>query len=273
MDQRRVKVNGHYWYVEVCGQGPPVLFLHGFTGSAQAWQPVVERLSSQVTCITVDFLGHGQSDAPQDPLRYAMEQIVTDLETLMTTLGFPAFACVGYSMGGRTALCLACAVPNRVHALVLESASPGLRSPEERRARQESDNKLAEKVLEVGVEPFMDDWQSIPLFATQQRLPKATLARQREIRCQNTAYGLAGSLRGMGTGAQPSLWDQLNDLRMPVLLVTGDEDTKFCAIAKEMSVHLPHATHALIHEAGHSVHLERMDAYVDSVRSFFVTNL
>lgn len=269
MESQGVNVNGIRWHVVEHGDGPPVLFLHGFTGSASSWAPAIEGMASQFHCVAIDFLGHGQSDAPVDGERYAIENIIDDLLTVMDTLLHPTFRCIGYSMGGRVALALACAAPHRVEALVLESASPGLKTLEESVARVQSDEALATKVEQVGVEKFVDAWQEIPLFASQKRLPRVVLERQRAIRCQHSAHGLAGSLRGMGTGAQPSYWDRLSHLNVPVLLVTGALDAKFCGIAQDMLEQLPNARHVVVQNAGHAVHLERPDDYIRIVESFF----
>lgn len=258
---------------------PCVFLLHGFTGSRANWEPLTEQLMPWLDVLTVDLLGHGESDAPADPARYAMEHASSDLRALLdAVLGERHVHLLGYSMGGRLALHLAqhltaCATlpqPRRVQSLVLESASPGLATEAERHARRVRDQALATRVEREGVMRFVDFWQSIPLFASQQRLDAHTRERLRTQRLANRATGLANSLRGMGTGVQPSLWEKLSTLPLPVLLITGDEDLKFEAIARAMQKRLPSgATHIAIPNAGHTVHLEQPLAYATVVRQFF----
>jgi len=72
----------------------------------------------------------------------------------------------------------------------------------------------------------------------------------------------------MGTGMQPSLWDQLQQLSMPVLLITGALDTKFRAIAAQMVAQMPHAQHIVIPDAGHAPHLEQNSVFQSALAAF-----
>jgi 2-succinyl-6-hydroxy-2,4-cyclohexadiene-1-carboxylate synthase len=270
MESKRITANGCQWHVLSHGDGPPLLFLHGFTGSSESWVPIMEELGALFTCIAVDILGHGQTDAPLDGSRYEMTHVVTDILSVMDALGHRTFGCVGYSMGGRVALALAFAAPERIKALVLESASPGLQTAQERTFRVERDNALADKIEQIGVPSFVDEWQALPLFTSQSRLPQPVLTRQRMIRCRQTAQGLAGSLRGMGTGAQPSYWDELKSMPVRTLLLTGELDAKFYAIASDMQQEMQNARHEVIESAGHTVHLERPADYIRTVKAFLL---
>ena len=122
----RVEIDGLALNVELAGEGPPVVLLHGFTGAAAGWGPVVELLTPEFTTIAIDIVGHGQSDAPPEVDRYAMERCANDLVAAVRSLGHERAAWLGYSMGGRTALQLATLRPDAVSALVLEGATPGL---------------------------------------------------------------------------------------------------------------------------------------------------
>jgi len=250
-------LNGAQYYVEQAGAGPPLLLLHGFTGGAGAWMPHTAVWASQFRTIAVDLLGHGASDAPADAARYSMERTVADLTAMLDALGLPRAFVLGYSMGGRVALHFAAAQPARVAGLVLESASPGLRSADERAARVAADEELASFVEREGVPAFVARWEALPLWASQARLPEATRAALRDARLRNSARGLANSLRGLGTGAQAPLHDRLHDIAIPTLLIAGALDPKYAAIAGDMAARLPDARAAIVPEAGHAVHLEQ----------------
>jgi 2-succinyl-6-hydroxy-2,4-cyclohexadiene-1-carboxylate synthase len=197
-----------------------------------------------------------------------MEATVDALFQVMDVLGHATFACLGYSMGGRVALSMAAAKPSRFSGLILESTSPGLKNERERLQRIESDERLAERIISIGVEAFVREWENIPLFQTQKALPDEVLGRQRQIRLNQRAIGLANSLRGLGTGAQPPVWEYLSRICVPTLILTGEHDEKFCAIAREMHGKLPKARHVMIPGAGHTVHLEQPNAYLDEVERF-----
>jgi 2-succinyl-6-hydroxy-2,4-cyclohexadiene-1-carboxylate synthase len=257
----RLCVNGVGLNVEVRGEGPPLLLLHGFTGSARAWDPHVQVFSRQYMTIVPDLLGHGRSDAPADPARYGMERAVEDLADVLDALGRRQVAALGYSLGGRVALHLAHRQPDRVTCLLLEGASPGIADPVERAERRRADEELAELIEREGTPAFVERWESHPLWESQRTLPLDTRAELRRLRLRNSPTGLANSLRGLGVGAQPPLWTELPQLEAPALLVAGQLDVKFARIAAEMAALMPRARRALVAGAGHAAHLERPDDF------------
>jgi 2-succinyl-6-hydroxy-2,4-cyclohexadiene-1-carboxylate synthase len=220
--------------------------------------------------IAFDLLGHGQSSVPSDPTRYTMEACQEDLLAALRRLGVSPGEAVllGYSLGGRIA-CY-CAFSGFFRALILESASPGLATEQERAARRRSDEALAERIESEGVAAFVDYWEQLPLFASQRQLPAAVRHAQRAQRLRNHPQGLANSLRGVGTGAQPPLYDRLQSLAIPVMLIAGELDTKFCDIARQMAAVLPRAELHIVPHAGHTVHLEQPEIFAGLIRDFCI---
>jgi len=256
-------------HVRVQGEGEPLLLVHGFTGSVEAWgEEAVRGLSQAFQVVAVDLLGHGGSDASTDPQRYRVEEILADLAQVLDSMAIEKARWLGYSMGGRVALAGAVLQPDRVSALVLESASPGLAGENERRARRRADEALAEGILRGGMEAFVDHWMGLPLFATQGKLPPRVQEANRDRRLRNNPEALAACLRGLGTGAQPSFWEDLPDIRVPALLLAGEEDQKFSQIAGKMADRIPLAELRLIPKSGHSIHLENPFAWLAAVRTF-----
>lgn len=251
--------------VERAGAGPPLLLLHGFTGSAGEWAELMPALAPLRHVIAVDLIGHGRSSAPADPSRYSMEHAVVDLLALLDALGVGRADVLGYSMGGRVALHLAAAAPARVGRLILESALPGIADPAERAARAASDDALADRIEAEGLAWFVDHWAAIPLFASQAALPAEARAALRERRLRGSARGYANSLRGMGAGRQAPLWAQLPALATPALLISGELDVKYLASNERAAALLPAARHAIVRGAGHAVHLERPEAFAELV--------
>jgi 2-succinyl-6-hydroxy-2,4-cyclohexadiene-1-carboxylate synthase len=150
----------------------------------------------------------------------------------------------------------------------LESASPGLAGEAERRERRLQDERLAGRIETEGVERFVNTWEQLPLFASQMRLPADIKARVRRQRLNNSAVGLARSLRGMGAGAQPSLWAELAAIKRPALLIAGALDAKFVTINRQMAVALPQGRLNIIENAGHAVHLEQPARFAEVVEAF-----
>ena len=225
-----------------------VVLLHGFTHTGASWDPVVAALGERYRAFAPDIRGHG-SASMREPV--TLEAVLDDLAALAP----PRFTLVGYSMGGRLALhaALAAALDRRIDGLVLIGASPGIEDPAEREERRNADERLADEVDHMTIEQFAERWAQNPVLAGQ---PPAVAAAVRADRLRNQPPGLAGALRGLGTGALPSLWHRLPEVRAPVTLIAGERDAKFRGIADEMTRGLQDATIAVFPSAGHAVHLE-----------------
>jgi 2-succinyl-6-hydroxy-2,4-cyclohexadiene-1-carboxylate synthase len=251
---------------------PTLVLLHGFTGSAAGWDSHLEALAAYGwRVIALDLPGHGQFDDPDEPQCFSMEYCQQYILTALQELGVQSgeATLLGYSMGGRIALYTA--FSGFFRALILESASPGLEDPVEREQRRISDEALAESIERDGVPAFVDRWEKQPLFASQRTLPRETQEALRSQRLNNRASGLARSLRGVGTGSQPFLHARLPTLHIPVLLIAGELDTKFTAIAHSMVQALPQSELHIVPGAGHAVHLERPEEFDALVRDFYLS--
>lgn len=224
-----------------------------------------------VSTEAVDLPGHGGRAGETDPAAFTLDATLEGVHGAVDRAGGTlsrAPTLVGYSMGGRIALQYACARPRRISRLVLESASPGLARAREREARARADEELAAWIEEHGIEAFSARWESLPLFASQRALPPQQRSSERARRLANVPASLAASLRGVGTGVLPSLWDRLPELDIPVLLVAGARDPRFVGVAERMVDVLPTATVRIVEGAGHRVHLERPEAWAEAVATF-----
>lgn len=268
----RLTVNDVTYHVEMQGSGPAVFFLHGFTGSCETWTPHLAALKG-FTTVGIDFLGHGNSDAPTHGQRYTMKFCIDDILAIQNRLGIKRCAIVGYSMGGRVAMRVALQAPERLWALVLESTSPGMTNPNERKARIRQDSILADQIRKEGVVAFVNDWQALPLFASQSSLPKTIQQALQEQRLKHTADGLANSLFGLGAGQQDSILQSLQSLHLPVLLLAGVLDTKYCKLAHKMAAMLPQCQVHIVQNAGHAIHLEQTAVFETAVRDFLQTHV
>jgi 2-succinyl-6-hydroxy-2,4-cyclohexadiene-1-carboxylate synthase len=258
------------WY-ETYGDpaGVPVLALHGFTGNHSTWEVLAASdLARRLYLVAPDLFGHGWSAVPEDLERYRLASMARDLWGLWDHLGLGSMALVGYSMGGRLAIDMAVAAPERVSRLVLESATAGLAEKEARDERQRQDQALADRIERDGVEAFVDYWEQLPLFQSQLRLDADVREQVRRDRCSQSPRGLAQSLRGSGTGAQPSRWHALPGLSMPALIVVGEEDEKYRHLGAELVKSLPVARLATVAGAGHTVHLEQPEAFLALLEAF-----
>lgn len=256
------QVGYNVWHED---QSETLVLFHGFTGSAKGWASIAAQLP-EYRIVAFDMIGHGESDAPSDASLYEMAIQTELLAAAFEALKLSNVHLLGYSMGGRIALSFACAYPQFLRSLTLESATAGLEAQAERIARQEGDAKLALKIDQEGLEAFIDFWERIPLFESHVSLPLEVQKAMRAERMGQHPEGLANSLRGIGTGQMPSVWDKLTSLQMPVHLIVGERDEKFININKKMAEHLQNVYFSTISGAGHTIHVENPVQFVKIVK-------
>ncbi|CJV67837.1 2-succinyl-6-hydroxy-2,4-cyclohexadiene-1-carboxylate synthase [Bacillus tropicus] len=266
-----VTLQGVSYEYEVVGSGEPLLLLHGFTGSMETWRSFVPSWSEQFQVILVDIVGHGKTESPEDVTHYDIRNAALQMKELLDFLHIEKAHILGYSMGGRLAITMACLYPEYVRSLLLENCTAGLESEDEREERREKDERLADKIEREGIESFVTMWENIPLFETQKSLVQNVQEAVRKERLANNPKGLANSLRGMGTGAQPSWWNELPNLKMPVLLMNGEYDEKFFRILKNIEKCVSDAKFVKIDGAGHAIHVEQPEKFDTIVKGFLKT--
>ena len=253
---------------------PPVLLLHGFTGHGGSWAEAGQTFAAAgFHVLAPDLLGHGSSPHPSESTCYEMAHAAAGLNSLLDESSSEAVHLAGYSMGGRLALFFALNHLERVRTLCLVSASPGIAAAVERAERRDSDDALADRIERDGTAAFVDYWESLPMWESQQRSLSAGQRRQlRAQRLRNRPDGLANSLRGMGSGAQPVLLAELPSLVVPTLLIVGAEDEKFVAVNRQMAQSIPDVQHVIFPGAGHAVQLERPKEFARALLEFWQRN-
>jgi 2-succinyl-6-hydroxy-2,4-cyclohexadiene-1-carboxylate synthase len=228
-----------------------VLALHGFTGRGSDFHPLLEEMDR--TWAAPDLPGHGP--VPVEGT-LDMDAVIRKLEALVEMLGWEAFVILGYSFGGRVALSWAIRKPRGLAGLVCVGATAGLSDPVERQERLEADRVLGDRVESLGAAAFLREWRRHPMVQSQSRIAPKLAEGMQVGRAEHLAAGLAASLRGAGTGAMRSLWEELPRIEVPTLFLAGEEDRKFHGIAEDMALRIPQARSEAIPEAGHCAHLE-----------------
>lgn len=217
-----------------------ITLLHGFAGQPGTWAGVCP------TGLALRLPGHGLHPVlPGGDFSGAVAEVASRLP--------PRGALVGYSMGARVALALAMAHPERVTSLLLIGVHAGLEDEDARRERRAWDEAQALQIEEHGVDTFMDGWEQLPLFETQQRLPASVRARLRRSRREHTAAGLAWAMRVLGLGAMPPQQRALAAGAVPVQLLCGALDAKFVAEAERIRQLAPRARVTVVPGVGHDV--------------------
>jgi len=250
---------------------PTILFLHGFMGDLSEFKEVIAVLSKQFYCVAIDLLGHGQTRAIDQRIDqdnyYTIQSTANFVIKFLDLLRVNNCFLVGYSMGGRLALYLTIHFPQYFCRTILESASAGLPTVQERGDRLAKDRLLAAQLEAGDLRLFLENWYQQPIFATLRSHPN--FAQMLEQRLNNLPALLAKSLRNLSTGMQPSLWEKLPENQIPLLLLAGELDPKFVQINRQMQQLCKYSQLEIISSCGHNIHFENPDLFTEKIRIFF----
>jgi pimeloyl-ACP methyl ester carboxylesterase len=241
----RARVNGIEIDYEDGGRGPAVLLSHGYSATGHMWAPQRPSLESHYRLITWDFRGHGHTESPDDPAKYSEALTVGDMHGLLRHLGIDRAVIGGLSLGGTMSLAFHLRHPEMVRALVICDSGPGFRNAESRAAWNARAHERARDLEARGLGAL-----------------EASSREMREAMARHlSAKGLAHAARGMLTQEGSTLIDSLPDIRVPTLIIVGDQDTPFIAPSEYMAKKIPGARLEVIKGAGHSSNLDQPEAF------------
>jgi 3-oxoadipate enol-lactonase len=235
---------------EIRGQGPPVVLVHAGGLDGRMWAPLAERLEDRFTLVMPDLRGHGRSSLP--PEGYADAE---DLIALLDELGLERPAIVGNSFGGRAALELATAAPDRVAALALLASALADHepSPEFQAFGEEEDALLEAGDIDGVVALNVSTWLADPTHSE-------LVAEMVRAACE-LQLGVDAPFRELPV--------DLGAIAVPTLAVSGGRDlADFAQIADRIAAEVPGAERAEVPDAGHLIGLERPDATAELLRPF-----
>jgi len=247
---------------------PALLMLHGLFGFGSDWEQLALALSPDYFCIAPDLPGHGRTDLNDFAKGDSFKNTSAALIALLEQLEIGEATLLGYSMGGRIACHTAVTHPKWFAGLILESASPGLKTAGEREERLKIDLARG-KEIEGGVfQNFLEQWYQQPLFQFMQRQP-GRLGEVIQDRLRQDPRKLARAVDIFSIGRQPNLSSPLSVLQMPVLLIVGELDEKYRHIASEIAA-LRRGKTAIrvIPDVGHNAHWEAPVAFTEAVKTF-----
>ncbi len=234
-----------------------LVLLHGFTGSPRSFEPLLSELKRgprPAKTFAPLLLGHGPRPAGGECLRF--EQEVDRLAQLVKRRGLSGAHLCGYSLGARLALGLLARHAYLFASATLVSVHTGLGDADERAARVGSDERWCALLARAGTHGFLLEWEAQPLFGTQRGLPAHWLERQRAIRNDHQARGLARALRVLGLGQMPNYAGALRSCPIRTTLVVGALDAKFLAHAQRFGAPGAEPRLEVVEGTGHNVPLE-----------------
>ena len=244
-------INGINIYYEDHGDGFPVILSHGYSATAQMWQPQVDGLSHKYRIVTWDMRGHGQTDSPERQEEYSKAHTVEDMRGLFQRLGISEAVVGGLSMGGYMSLAFHLKYPEMVRALILCDTGPGYRSEEPRAGWNRMAEEWAKGFEERGLEAL-----------------GAGTEVQATARYHRSALGLAKAARGMLSQFDSTVIESLPHIRVPTLVIVGEQDKPFLAPSDYMATKIAGARKVVIEGAGHASNIEGAAAFNAAVLEF-----
>jgi pimeloyl-ACP methyl ester carboxylesterase len=244
------------------GAGTPLVLLHAFPLDGRMWAPQVEALAGTYQVIVPDLRGFGAA-RDQAVEEAGMGLLAEDLARLLDDRGLDRVVLGGLSLGGYVALEFMRRHADRVSGLVLLDTKAATDGDQARDARLE----MAERVLAEGVG-----------FVPEVMLPRLLGATTREHRPElvekvaalirdQTPEGVAGAQRGMA--ARAATTDVLAAIKVPTLVVTGEEDAVTGPeVGRDLAAGIPGARFLLVEEAGHLVNLEQPEIVNEALLDF-----
>lgn len=259
--------NNFFYHLEIHQntKGIPYLFLmHGFMGSGAVFSKLIDTIRGFCNPVTIDLLGHGETEGSDMPESYSHKHQVSDLKSVLDRLALDDLYIYAYSMGGRLALHLVMNHPKLCNGLILESSGCGIQEKESRNKRKNLDEERAFEI-KSDFKSFIKKWNRNSLF--QNSSAKNEDEYNQYLRKQAPEY-MAASLRGFGNGVMPPVCDKLEQLQVPCLLLTGSEDQKYRSQMSEMEKNIPEAELAIIKKAGHRIHFDRPEKIAKIIQPF-----
>jgi pimeloyl-ACP methyl ester carboxylesterase len=252
-------------YFEEHGRGEPVLLAYGIGGNAGMWEPNIEALSAHHRLILWEPRGHARSDSPEDPRQVTFAHWVLDLHDLMDHLTIERAIVGGLSLGGGIATRFTLAHPTRVRALLIIDSSSASGLP------LGVDNiVMRAKSIEVTLAGGMDAMAefaiaSNPNVAGRIKLDPSARKEIFDYYRMLTPIGYANSLRALLQ--MDYITDGLREIRVPTLLVCGDEDPSLGPM-REIQKRIPQSTFALLAPAGHFANRDQPEGFNHAVVEF-----
>jgi len=250
------QTNGiHIHYLRTGGRKPPLVLLHGLTGSGACWTPLARALEGEYDVVMPDARGHGNSSTPLDGYRY--EDHASDVVGLIQRLGLVAPVVLGHSMGGMTAAVIASQIGTDVRGVIL--ADPTFLNSQRQHEVHESD------VVEQYRRLLSSSWGDV-LAQLRLRHPHRSselIELMAEARLQTRIHAF-----DVLTPPNPEYHERVSTIYVPILLVIGGNGVVSLEMARELQTLNPRLRLEQIPDVGHGLPYDQPSCFEAVVRSF-----
>ncbi len=256
-------------YYEETGRGNPVIFVHEFAGDCRSWEPQVRYFARRFRCVTFNARGYPPSEVPEDLARYSQRRACDDIKAILDHLGLAQAHIVGLSMGGFATLHFGLHHGTAASSLVVAGCGYGAEPERQAQFRAEAE-ACAERLEREGMAAFAESYGLGPARVQFQNKDPRGWREFAQGLGAHSARGSALTQRGVQM-ERPSLWDleaALKELRLPTLIVTGDEDEPCLVPGVFMKRAIPSSGLLVLPKTGHAVNLEEPDAFNRALAEF-----
>ena len=257
-------------YYEETGSGTPVVFVHEFSGDFRSWEPQLRHFGQSYRAIAFNARGYTPSDVPADPIAYSQARAADDILTILDHLGLESAHIVGLSMGGFATLHFGFRHPARARSLTVAGCGYGA-EPERRESFLAQTTANIAFIRSEGMAAFAERNAHGPArvqFETKD--PRGFIQFKSGV-AEHDAVGSVNTLAGVQR-ERPSLWhltEEMRALRVPTLILTGDEDWSCLRPGILMKETIPSAALVVMPNSGHTINLEDPDGFNRIVGEFF----
>lgn len=256
----KMKVGDVELYYEETGSGFPVIFCHEFAGDYRSWEPQVRHFARRYRVITYNYRGYKPSDVPTDPAAYSQDILIADMKTLMDKLSIRQAHVIGIATGGNVALNFAIAHPEMTKSAIVAGAGAGT---VKREAWLAAGRTMAEGMRKIGAEAIVQSIEAAPQRqALRIKDPRAWDEFIGIIRDLSPEGAALSMLHVLGT-RKPifELREEIAALRMPVLVMVGDQDSPAFEPMLFVHQHARHGGLAVFPCTGHTLPVEEPELF------------
>jgi pimeloyl-ACP methyl ester carboxylesterase len=244
-------------WVEEAGSGTPVIFAHEFGGDIRSWEPQMRHFARNYRAIAFNARGYPPSDVPEDLSKYGQQRATDDIQAILNGLGIEKAHIIGLSMGGFAALHFGFHYPDRALSLTVAGAGYGAHSDVREQFARES-AEVASRIMSDTMPEFSKIYAIGPTrvqFANKDPRGWAEFASHM---ADHSTLGSANTMRAV-QGGRPSLYEfpaEMQALRVPTLIMNGDEDDPCLDVGLFMKRNIPSSAMVLLPRSGHLINLE-----------------